>query len=232
MKRLTSLSDISGLKLEDRKKRKSVHKPAPKAVPEPSEETSASELFNQAMQGVEPLREGGRQIPAEVQEPAQANPNTREPPTKPLRDLVEGRIEFAMDQTDEFLQAHVLGMDSRIFSKLKAGAFSVEAHLDLHGLNTEQAFFSLLEFLRASYMAERRCLLVVTGRGLNSPEGFPVIKQEIQRWLTQDPLKRVVLAFCTALPRDGGAGAMYVLLRKFKKTKGKIVWDRLPLDTE
>ena len=45
-------------------------------------------------------------------------------------------------------------------------------------------------------------------------------------WLTHDPLKRVVLAFTTALPRHGGTGALYLLLRKFKKVKGKARFEK------
>jgi DNA-nicking Smr family endonuclease len=52
-----------------------------------------------------------------------------------------------------------------------------------------------------------------------------VLKEELKTWLTRDPLKRVVLAFVTALPRHGGAGALYVLLRKYKKIKGKVRWE-------
>ncbi len=52
-----------------------------------------------------------------------------------------------------------------------------------------------------------------------------MLKEELKTWLTRDPLKRVVLAFVTALPRHGGAGALYVLLRKYKKIKGKVRWE-------
>jgi DNA-nicking Smr family endonuclease len=67
---------------------------------------------------------------------------------------------------------------------------------------------------------------VIPGRGVNSPGGMAVLKEELKAWLTRDPLKRVVLAFTTALPRHGGAGALYVLLRKFKKTKGKVHFEK------
>jgi DNA-nicking Smr family endonuclease len=230
MKRFKSLEDISALKIEAKKKRTPVPKPEPPAPEVPPQD--CGDPFETAMRGVKPLGGSGRQIPAEVQEPPLPSRSGAEPEMQVLRDLVDGKIEFSVDQTDEYLQAHVLGMDSRIFRKLKAGAYSIEAHLDLHGMNADQACVALIEFIRASYLGEKQCVLVVTGRGRNSPLGLPVIKQEVQRWLTKDPLKRVVLAFCTALPREGGAGAMYVLLRKSKKAGGKIIWDRLPLRAE
>ena len=82
----------------------------------------------------------------------------------------------------------------------------------------------------ASYTMGKRHLLLVTGRGKNSPDGRGILRDEVQTWLTREPLRRVVLAFVTAQPRDGGAGALYVLLRKFKKSLGKVQWDRLPKD--
>jgi DNA-nicking Smr family endonuclease len=230
MKRFKSLEDISALKIEPKRKMR------PTRTVELSTREDCppdnAKIFDQAMEGVEPIKGGGRQMPLEVPVPLKPCRNVTAPEMQVLEDLVNGKIEFSIDQTDEFLQAHVLGMDSRIFRKLKAGTYSLETHLDLHGLNTEQACFALNEFIRSSYLGEKRCVLVVTGRGRNSPLGLPVIKQEVQHWLTKDPLKRVVLAFCTALPRDGGAGAIYVLLRKSKKGRGKIVWDRLPLCSE
>ena len=98
---------------------------------------------------------------------------------------------------------------------------------DLHGMTSDQAQESLLFFIRESYQQNHRCVLVVTGRGINSPGGQSVLKRETEGWLTLDPLKRVVLAFCTAQPIDGGAGAVYVLLRNPKKAQGQISWDKM-----
>jgi DNA-nicking Smr family endonuclease len=68
---------------------------------------------------------------------------------------------------------------------------------------------------------------VVTGRGKNSPGGQSILRTETETWLTKEPLRRVVLAFCTAQPKHGGAGAIYILLRKQKKTEGKVRWDTM-----
>ena len=75
--------------------------------------------------------------------------------------------------------------------------------------------------MREQYVHNKRCVLLIPGRGKNSPLGVGVLKKEVQHWLTREPLKRVVLAFCTALPKHGGTGALYVLLRKYKKPEEK-----------
>jgi DNA-nicking Smr family endonuclease len=199
--------------------------PAP-AAPAPPTIDKEEYLFYSAMQGVDRLDgSGGRDLPAAPSPPAPAKPR---PDREELRDLLRGDVEFELSFSEEFTQAQVKGLDPRTVQQLKAGRFSWEAHLDLHGLNAEQAQFAILEFVRNQYNLGRRCVLLVTGRGLNSPGGSAVLREAARTWLTQDPLRRVVLAFVSALPRDGGAGALYVLLRKFKKSLGKVVWDRLP----
>ena len=114
--------------------------------------------------------------------------------------------------TDEYMEGHVVGLDQMIMNKLRAGGLSPEAHLDLHGLNAQQAFETLRGFMRGSWYKGLRTILVVPGRGKNSPDG-------------------VVLAFCTAQPHDGGPGSVYVLLRKYKK-KGRVYWERMPADAD
>ena len=145
---------------------------------------------------------------------------------------MDGKVEFSLEFTDEYLQGHIVGLDAQIINKMKAGEFSSEAHIDLHGLNAMQAWEALVGFFRSAYHKGARCVLVVPGRGLNSPGGAGVLRERLQTWFTQAPFKYVILAFCTALPKHGGAGALYVLLRKQKKTRGKIRWDILPADAD
>jgi DNA-nicking Smr family endonuclease len=205
------------------KKEKAVEPPAPPAQAAIGKDEY---LFFSAMQGVERLDgTSGRDLPAPPPPPAAGAPA---PDREHLRDLVRGDVEFELSFSEEFTQAQVKGLDPRTVQQLRAGHFSWEAHLDMHGMNAEQAQFALMDFIRNQYNLGRRCVLLVTGRGLNSPGGSPVLREAARTWLTQDPLRRVVLAFVTALPRDGGPGALYVLLRKFKKSLGKVVWDRLP----
>ena len=179
-------------------------------------------LFAQAMQGVAPVDGKGRDLPLKKQENKSA-PESNQPY---LEDFLQGKFEFALEYTDEFFEGHVMGVDPLILSKLRAGQYSPESHVDLHGQNSEQAYESLVTFIRHAYGKGQRSLVVVTGRGKNSPGGLGILRQNMQDWLTKDPLKRVVLAFCTAQPKDGGTGAIYVLLRKYKKSSGKIRWDK------
>jgi len=193
-------------------------------------EDSAEELFHQAMQDVEPLknRGSGRQIVPKKQEaPSSSKPQGRDAESRQyLHDLIEGKVEFEIEFTSEFVQGNVKGLDPRIFRQLKSGHYSPQGHLDLHGFTAEIAWQQLIEFVKTSYLSGKRCLLLIPGRGKNSPQGRGVLREQLQQWLTRDPLKRVVLAFSTAQPEHGGAGALYILLRKYKKSRGKIFWER------
>jgi len=84
----------------------------------------------------------------------------------------------------------------------------------LHGLNRLEARGEVREFITECFAARRRCVLIIAGRGLNSRDKEPVLKNNLPIWLTRAPLKRMVLAFASARSYDGGWGAFYVLLRK------------------
>lgn len=191
---------------------------------------SDSDLFATAMGGVLTLNGGGRAVapPPPLKNPAGSGSAANDP----LQDFIDGKVEFSLEFTEEYLQGHVLGLDEQIINKMKAGGYSSEAHIDLHGLNALQAWEALTGFFRSAYHKGLRCVLIVPGRGLNSPGGAGVLRERLQTWFTQAPFKYVILAFCTALPKHGGAGAIYVLLRKQKKSRGKIRWDILPVDPD
>ncbi|MFW5498524.1 MULTISPECIES: Smr/MutS family protein [unclassified Maridesulfovibrio] len=236
-KKINSLSDLKGLKFKKDKKEEHVPKAVRKALeavkkkPSPVEweekeiEVDDDQAFMDAMAGVE--RMDRSTVAPKKPKPTPAPKMSDEDEGKEyLSSLVSGKIEFELEYSDEFMFGYVRGTDSKVFQKLKQGAFSYESHIDLHGMNSEQAFDNLLFFIRESFLQGKRCVLAVTGRGKNSPGGHSVLKREIQEWLTRDPFRRVVLAFCTAQPKDGGAGAIYILLRKQKKVQGKVKWDK------
>jgi DNA-nicking Smr family endonuclease len=194
------------------------------AVSERSDSEDQDErLFAEAMRGVNPMDGKGRDLPLKLRNGFKPAPAGE---TDYLKDFLEGKVEFSLEYTDEFFEGHVVNIDPLVAAKLRAGRYSPEASMDLHGQNAEQARATLINFIRHAYNTGQRSLIVVTGRGKNSPGGLGVLRKNMQEWLTRNPLKRVVLAFCTAKAKDGGTGAVYILLRKLKKSNGKIQWDR------
>lgn len=121
-------------------------------------------------------------------------------------------------------RGRVAGLDRRTAERLRKGVFQIDARLDLHGMNREQAHAALRQRIRACHAAGQRCLLVITGKGSRgrqqddgpyaTPEPPGRLKREVPGWLAAADLAPMVLSTAPAIPRDGGSGALYVLLRR------------------
>jgi DNA-nicking Smr family endonuclease len=101
------------------------------------------------------------------------------------------------------------GLSQQILKKLRRGHWVVQDQLDLHGLNRFEARDMLSTFFNQCRQRGLRCVRVIHGKGLRSPNGEPVLKRTVALWL---PLREEVLAFCQARFQDGGSGAVIVLL--------------------
>ncbi len=104
------------------------------------------------------------------------------------------------------------GVDRRTADRLRRGLLEIEARLDLHGLTQAAAHGALNRFVATAYAAGRRCVLVITGKGTR--DGTGVLRQAVPRWLNEAPLRAAIIAMARAQPRDGGDGALYVLLKR------------------
>ena len=169
--------------------------------------------FLREMQGVKPL-DSNDYVP--VQHKAQPPPRRDDDmeALAELADLVEGRAYFDITNSDEFIEGIAHGLDRRLLKRLRRGNYSVQSFIDLHGRTRQEARQALPQFIAEARRQQQRCVLIVHGRGLNSKDQIPVLKESLKVWLTRGSMARAVLAFCTARPSDGGAGAVYVLLRK------------------
>jgi DNA-nicking Smr family endonuclease len=116
--------------------------------------------------------------------------------------------------SDEYIEGSISGVSRNILRKLKRGKFPIQAHIDLHGLTKKDGEDVVRRFLINSHNRGLRCVLIVHGRGLNSPDSIPVLKERLPVWLNRGPARKIVMAFSSAQPYDGGTGAIYVLLRK------------------
>lgn len=174
------------------------------------------ELWSLAVDGAQPLPDRSARIRPSRQ-PLSVAPAPLDPDLEAydeLRALVQGEVKFDISDTEEFIEGHAHGLDVQVVRKLRKGEFAVQGHLDLHGLLKDEAKLLLESFLAGARQSGKRCVLVVHGRGLHSKDQVPVLKEALKRWMTTDRFARHVLAFATARPHDGGAGAVYVLLKK------------------
>ena len=114
-------------------------------------------------------------------------------------------------QSNDYLFFSREGIQHKTIKKLKRGGIGIDEKVDLHGLNQQDAQHLLDEFLAEQFVQRHRCILVVHGKGTGSLNNRPVLKNLTSNILKNEPS---VLAFVSAQPRDGGTGALYVLLKK------------------
>ncbi len=174
-------------------------------------------LLRDAFEGVRRLDDSG---PARMpREPEAGRPIRSEDAevVAQLSDLVSGQAPFDITETDEYVEGARAGLDPRLVIQLRRGEFATQAHIDLHGMTQGAAKEALSGFVAESVRKGHRAVLVVHGRGLRSPGGRPVLKHAAAHWLSHGVLSGHVLAFTTARPNDGGAGAVYVLLRRDRR---------------
>jgi DNA-nicking Smr family endonuclease len=172
--------------------------------------------FQEAMSDVVPLpgkRRKAIRNPAPDMRPAHPAPDDEQETMAYLRNLVKGSLEMDITFSDEYIEGSVSGLSPKLMKRLKKGQFPVQAHIDLHGLTKHEAQRKVRNFLTQSRKFGLRCVLIVHGRGLNSPDSLPVLKERLPVWLNRGLARKIVLAFATAMPYDGGTGAIYVLLR-------------------
>lgn len=103
------------------------------------------------------------------------------------------------------------GVQEGQMRKLKAGQIPFEGSLDLHGMNVETARATLWEFLAEAARFEVRCVRVTHGKAARTDGRRPMVKSHVNTWLRQHAQ---VLGFTSCQPRHGGAGAVYVMLKR------------------
>lgn len=197
----------------------------PRSTPNPAgnNEESPEDLFQREMRDVTRLKQDSRVSnppPAVTRRSLQESENEA---ITELYDLVAGRSDFDVTDTDEYVEGCVVGLDTRLVQKLRQGKFARQAALDLHGMKTAEAKPELEQFLSQATQAGVRCVLIIHGRGKNSPGQFPILKDKLKQWLTRGRLAKMILAFSSARIHDGGPGAMYILLRRKRGQKKPIL---------
>lgn len=116
---------------------------------------------------------------------------------------------------------HAPGLDKRTQLRLKRGQIALDSRIDLHGMSQDVAHAALDAFLARCQARGLRCVLIITGKGTRRDEfgryEAGVLKQAVPRWLNEGGNRTKVLAYAHAQPKDGGGGALYVLLRRLRE---------------
>jgi len=114
------------------------------------------------------------------------------------------------------------GIDKSTLKRFKREEFAVEAILDLHGKTEQQAFEQVDDFITQSYNLGRRCVIIITGKGLSvhPDDDFlttkGILKKQVPQWLNMARLRGMILVYKHPSERLGGSGSLYILLRRHR----------------
>ncbi|WP_027874586.1 DNA endonuclease SmrA [Spongiibacter marinus] len=172
-------------------------------------------LFAEEMAGVKPLQRPARVALKKAAVDAPSFAARRE-----AAQAKPGVKNFLADNDVPLLDPYYMvdfrreGVQHGVYRKLKQARYEAEARLDLHKMSVARARQQVFEFIREAMSMDLRSLIIVHGRGNHS--GVALLKSHVAHWL---PQIEDVQAFCSAQPQHGGAGAVYVLLRKSERKK-------------
>jgi len=160
------------------------------------EKTGEIGSFREAMDGVEPLRHDGAE-PYRRRRPPRPLPQPRFADDENTHSISETEIT-----TGDYLLFARPGVQKRVVRELQRGRIPVDLELDLHGLTVAHARNLLEQFFADCGHRRVRCVRIIHGKGYGSQNQQPVLKRKVNYWLRL---------------RDGGSGAVYVLLRNPRK---------------
>lgn len=210
----TPFKALKGLKVEPQDAESA--SPSVPKKPEPVKEKLSADdadLFFQAMADVRKLK--GEQPSAKPKkEQQQLQPKEELFNEEDRRLFLETITRLRMDKTfadgvpDEEKKMAAPGK----MRQLKRGTIRIDFELDLHGLTRDEALVELERFISGAYRRGQQAVLVITGKGNNSP-GEPVLQSAVSSWLREKG--KVMVAEFAPAPRElGGAGAFVVFMRK------------------
>ena len=177
-----------------------------------SEEEKA--LFRQAVGGTSPKTPQARKV-SKTHRPSPPTAAKISPGVS--SNQITRRISRSRVMLDETHDNSVLfvrsGLQKKVIKHLRRGDYGIKDILDLHGYTIAQARIQLSNFLTRATHARYSAVLIIHGKGLHGDTPGGTLKRFTIDWLKQ---QAAVKAFCAAQPKDGGTGAVYVLLRSGK----------------
>ncbi len=185
-----------------------------KATSSGADDTPDHELWQRVAETIKPLRARRRLTPKPK---PKASPAAADKPAKTAKPRIatpSPATPAAKPAMPALSITATPGIDKRTSQRLGRGQLEIEGRLDLHGLTQTEAHTRLGGFIRRSAAAGKRCVLVITGKGFKPTGETGVLRQSVPRWLNEPDMRPAIVALRPAQPKDGGEGALYVLLRR------------------
>jgi len=178
------------------------------------EDADAERLFEEAMADVKRLEPPKTAPRLNGWKRSKESPATGSETDELLNEFLQSESAFDWSLHPDYQEGGPEQRNRKLIRKLRSGRFSVQATLDLHGLSQKEAEIELDAFLAECVSQNLRCARIVHGKGNNSKNQDGVLRKSVPKWLSTKRRGRLIIAFTSAPPQDGGIGATYVLLRK------------------
>lgn len=183
-------------------------------------ESNDKQAFMEEMAGVRKMNKGEKAAIAAPRGKLKLDPDKQT-----QRDVAEGRGDSVRMEL-ESVKPHLIGphdilsfksdgVQHGVYKKLRMGKYEIESSLDLHRLTVDESLKAVSQFVSEGYLGNLRTLLISHGKGIGLEEPAK-LKAHLGAWLEVMP---EVLAYHSAQPKDGGVGAVYILLKKSNAKK-------------
>lgn len=177
-------------------------------------DTEGAALWARVLDSVRPLP--GRKRPAVPVEPPA-------PQSRPAKPIPLPPVQTAAPSD----RRHGTGttLDGTWDRRLDRGQIVPDSTIDLHGNTLHSAYLRLDRALEQAIAAGDRVLLIVTGKpprpGSERPHARGAIREAIGDWIAGSRHARSIAAVRSAHPRHGGAGALYIIIRRNRSVAAK-----------
>ena len=201
--------DLKNIKKQLLEQQKADKAAAEKMQLQQAHESHEHNMFNEAMSDVVPLKHD--KVHHDSSKPKAKRREIIEQADFEIIDPLSDELEIEEIDPEDTLSFCRTGIQKSVFKKLRSGAYRISDELDLHGATVKQAKQILVYYLQEAVQFENCCIRIVHGKGHRSGNNKPVLKTHVNHWLSEHER---VLAFHSAKPKDGGTGAVYVLLKR------------------
>ncbi len=117
-----------------------------------------------------------------------------------FRPFVQSKPEFSTEY-----------LDTKTTRKISKGKISIDGRLDLHGYHQQDAYQILYDYVENAYFSGKRTILIITGKG---DLGRGVLRENVPKWLAGAKFKLLISGFAQSHAVHGGAGAIYIKIRR------------------
>ncbi len=209
---LSSLVRQAGISLHPEEKPQT---PPPKSeIPESRQQAEdPDQVFAEAMEGVARIHWRQDPAPSGMTPPQTACADPEALDERLFHEAIAADLIPPILDHPEYIEGWVGVAGQRFLRNLRAGDYSIQGSIDLHGYSRFEAREVVEAFIIRMSRERSCCVKIVHGRGINSPSDRAILKEHLQRWLATRRMSRHVVAYASAPYTDGGVGAIYVLLR-------------------